>query len=103
MRNLPHSHAVSRHATFPPNGNRRAVVASQLGPLRHGARRLSSKTDEPGRIVARLRLALPQALFPHFNLAASSAGMGRGANVPGRLVSFQTFESALDTPQQTPP
>src|SRR5579864_3586772 len=102
MRNVPHPHSVSRHPALSANGKRGPLASSKLGPVRHGARRLSAKAHEPGRVAARIRLALSQVILPSFDLASASSILERGPYLPGRVLFVQAFQSDLAFFDQTP-
>src|ERR1017187_3689837 len=102
MRDVSHFDAVSGHAAVPAIGGRGPAAASRLGKIRHGARRVPTEADDARRIAARLRLALPAALFARLHLAAQTAGAFGVARVFRRLLSLQTLEPALAISHQAP-
>src|SRR5215469_1747959 len=77
VRDLPHSHPLSRDAAVPPNGIGGAPVASRLDSVRHGARRVSSAKHVTRGVGTRLCLDVRTPLLTRFDLAAPPRRLAR--------------------------
>src|SRR5690348_9979275 len=95
MRNLPHPHPISGHATVCAHETRRAVAARKLEPVRHRERRLPPQKDDVPAIDGGLRLVLPATLLARVDLASSPARLARGARVSGNELSVQACQLAV--------
>ncbi len=102
MRHVPHPHALSRDAAVPAVRERRPPAPSQLGSLRHRARRLPAEAHVTRRARERLRVVLRNAVLSSLHLASPPAGHRRRARLSRDELSLQALESLLAPAHPSP-
>src|SRR5688572_9582459 len=100
MRHLPHSHAVSRDASFSADGTRAAFASPQLEQVRHRARGLPAKAYVSRSTSGWVRLGLSNSFFAPVHLAPPATAGERGPAVPCDVLSLQEIQSLLAFPHK---
>src|SRR5262245_15251622 len=95
MRDLPHSHSVSRHSPFCTDGARRTTSAQDLVEIRHGERRFSTGEDVARTTCGRVCLVLRAAVLTPLHLAQAPGRSHCRAAVSRDVVPLQTLEPIL--------
>src|SRR5436190_6506174 len=95
VRDVSHPDSLSRHTVVSSDGSGRTNTPSQLDPIRHGARRLSTAPYVTGGTRARLWLDLPASLLAHLDLASAPSGLAGCSSLFGDVLPIQTIERHL--------